>query len=137
MTNDVDTLAAATGKSNTVWFNLEIAQQAVDRVVGGYFAKQTVSGHKVFDRANWKEFQDWATKARDDEQCPAITGSWSSCPSLGKRYVPPGTPVENGCGDLGEGEGPHRQRPVRHRRRDRISQVEHEPCRHERCHRKL
>ncbi|MFF3849413.1 ricin-type beta-trefoil lectin domain protein [Streptomyces sp. NPDC002328] len=88
-------LAEKKGKPNTVWTNQEIAQQAVDRVVGDYFSKRTASGQKVFDQDKWKKFQDWAAKARDGEQYPAITGTWDAYPSLGKRYHPDGRTIDD------------------------------------------
>ncbi|MFD4140938.1 RICIN domain-containing protein [Streptomyces sp. NPDC058572] len=88
-------LAAKKGKPNTVWTNQDIAQQAVDRVVGDHFSKRTASGQKVFDHEKWKKFQGWAAKARDGEQYPAITGTWDAYPSLGKRYHPDGRTVDN------------------------------------------
>lgn len=88
-------LAARKGQPNTVWKSQEIAQQAVDRVVGDYFSKRTASGQKVFDHDKWKKFQDWAAKAREGEQYRTITGTWDAYPSLGKRYHPDGRTIED------------------------------------------
>ncbi|GGK51233.1 hypothetical protein GCM10010094_09330 [Streptomyces flaveus] len=88
-------LAARKSKPNTVWTSQEIAQQAVDRVVGDFFSKRTASGQKVFDNAKWKKFQDWAAKARDGAQYQEITGTWDAYPSLGKRYHPDGRTIDN------------------------------------------
>ncbi|MEV7997298.1 Hint domain-containing protein, partial [Streptomyces sp. NPDC086077] len=93
-------LAARKGKPNTVWTSQDIAQQAVDRVVGDYFSKRTASGQKVFDHDKWKRFQNWAAKARDGEQYPAITGKWDAYPSLGKRYHPDGRTIDNAGNDV-------------------------------------
>jgi hypothetical protein len=88
-------LAAKKGGPNTVWTNQDIAQQAVDRVVGDYFSKRTTSGQKAFDHEKWDKFLLWASKARDGEQYRAITGTWDAYPSLGKRYYPDGTTIGN------------------------------------------
>jgi len=88
-------LAARKGGPNTVWTNEDIAQQAVDRVVGDYFSKRTASGQKVFDKQKWQNFLKWASKARDGEQFPKITGTWDAYPSLGKRYLPDGRTIED------------------------------------------
>ncbi|CAL9465700.1 hypothetical protein SUDANB126_02748 [Streptomyces sp. enrichment culture] len=88
-------IARESGTPNTVWTSQEIAQQAVDRVVGDYFSKRTPSGQKVFDQDKWKKFQDWAAKARDGEQYRPITGTWDAYPSLGKRYHPDGRTIED------------------------------------------
>lgn len=88
-------LAARKGKPNTVWTSGDIAQQAVDRVVGDHFSKRTASGQKVFDNDKWDKFLKWAAKARDGEQYPAITGRWDAYPSLGKRYHPDGRTIDN------------------------------------------
>ncbi|MEU6482208.1 ricin-type beta-trefoil lectin domain protein [Streptomyces sp. NPDC047017] len=88
-------LASKKGQPNTIWTNQDVAQQAVDRVVGDYFSKRTASGQKVLDQEKWKKFQNWAAKARDGEQYPAITGTWDAYPSLGKRYHPDGRTIDN------------------------------------------
>ncbi|MFD7700498.1 ricin-type beta-trefoil lectin domain protein [Streptomyces caelestis] len=88
-------IAGETGTPNTVWTSQEIAQQAVDRVVGDFFSKRTSSGQKVFDDEKWKKFQDWAAKARDGEQYRPITGKWDAYPSLGKRYHPDGRTIDD------------------------------------------
>ncbi|MHC5906903.1 polymorphic toxin-type HINT domain-containing protein, partial [Streptomyces sp. S6] len=89
------TIAAETGKPNSVWTSQEIAQQAIDRVVGDYFSKRLPNGQKVIDEQKWKKFQDWAAKARDGEQYRDITGRWDAYSSLGKRYLPDGRTIED------------------------------------------
>ncbi|MDX3381180.1 RICIN domain-containing protein [Streptomyces niveiscabiei] len=88
-------LARLKGRPNTVWTNQDIAQQAVDRVVGDYFSKRAANGQKVFDHEKWQKFQNWAAKARDGEQYQTITGTWDAYPSLGKRYHPDGRTIED------------------------------------------
>ncbi len=88
-------LAVQKNEPKTIWTSQEIAQQAVDRVVGDFFSKRATNGQKIFDEKKWKKFQDWAAKARDGEQYQAITGTWDAYPSLGKTYFPDGTTVRN------------------------------------------
>ncbi|WP_256727128.1 polymorphic toxin-type HINT domain-containing protein, partial [Streptomyces acidiscabies] len=100
---DVDTafaLAQRKGKPNTVWTNQDIAQQAVDRVVGDYFSKRAANGQKVFDHEKWQKFQNWAAKARDGEQYQTITGTWDAYPSLGKRYHPDGRTIDDASNEV-------------------------------------
>ncbi|WP_455567941.1 ricin-type beta-trefoil lectin domain protein [Streptomyces cellulosae] len=92
-------LAVQKNEIKSIWTNQEIAQQAVDRVVGDYFTT-VKQGQKVFDTAKWKKFQDWAAKARDGEQYQTITGKWDAYPSLGKRYYPDGVTVRDAGNDV-------------------------------------
>ncbi|WP_229864661.1 ricin-type beta-trefoil lectin domain protein [Streptomyces djakartensis] len=88
-------LARRKGGPNSVWTSQEIAQQAVDRVVGDFFSKRLPGGEKVFDENKWQKFRDWASRARDGEQYQTITGRWDAYSSLGKRYLPDGRTIED------------------------------------------
>ncbi|MCL8017490.1 ricin-type beta-trefoil lectin domain protein [Streptomyces sp. AS02] len=83
-------LARQRNEPKTIWTSQDIAQQAIDRVVGDYFSKRLADGTKVLDKEKWKKFEQWAAKAGDMEQYRPITGKWDAYPSLGKTYHPNG-----------------------------------------------
>ncbi|GAA2491496.1 RICIN domain-containing protein [Actinocorallia cavernae] len=93
-------LAKKKGKPNTVWTSQDIAQQAVDRVVGDYFSTFNSAGQRVLDTRKWANFEKWLARARDGEQYQPMTGKWDKYQSLGKAYHPDGETITDAGNDV-------------------------------------
>ncbi|MEU5798764.1 RICIN domain-containing protein [Streptomyces sp. NPDC047813] len=93
-------LARKKGKPNSVWTNQDIAQQAVDRVVGDYFSTFNSAGQRVLDTRKWASFEKWLARARDGEQYQSMTGQWDAYQSLGKAYHPDGRTITDAGNDV-------------------------------------
>ncbi|WP_435866949.1 ricin-type beta-trefoil lectin domain protein [Streptomyces xanthochromogenes] len=72
---------------NGVWTDVDIAQQAVDRVVSDYFFPRGVRSEDAFNRLD-----RWRSTAQPNQYFP-IEGSWDKYPSLGKTYSPDGRTI--------------------------------------------